>query len=114
MRISDWSSDVCSSDLQLLAERKELNTDYGRMAFAILLFQDLVAIPLLAAIPLLGGDKEQTLTWPIALQAIGTLALVVIGDRKSVVWGRSVSVRLDHGGGWIMYKKNTSTKDKNS
>src|SRR3546814_4071185 len=62
--------------LQLLAERKELNTDYGRMAFAILLFQDLVAIPLLAAIPLLGGAKEQTLTWPIALQAIGTLALV--------------------------------------
>src|SRR3546814_386978 len=67
--------------LQLLAERKELNTDYGRMAFAILLFQDLVAIPLLAAIPLLGGAKEQTLTWPIALQAIGTLALVVIGGR---------------------------------
>src|SRR3546814_1139987 len=51
------------------------------MAFAILLFQDLVAIPLLAAIPLLGGAKEQTLTWPIALQAIGTLALVVIGGR---------------------------------
>src|SRR5690606_15684092 len=25
--------------LQLLAERKELNTDYGRLAFAILLFQ---------------------------------------------------------------------------
>src|SRR3546814_7528757 len=67
--------------LQRLAERKELNTDYGRMAFAILLFQDLVAIPLLAAIPLLGGAKEQTLTWPIALQAIGTLALVVIGGR---------------------------------
>src|SRR3546814_5742942 len=67
--------------LQLLAERKELNTDYGRMAFAILLFQDLVAIPLLAAIPLLGGAKEQTLTWPIALQAIGTVALVVIGGR---------------------------------
>src|SRR3546814_7479655 len=47
--------------LQLLAERKELNTDYGRMAFAILLFQDLVAIPLLAAIPLLGGaDRKST------------------------------------------------------
>src|SRR3546814_10903284 len=51
------------------------------MAFAILLFQDLVAIPLLAAIPLLGGAKEPTLTWPIVLQAIGTLALVVIGGR---------------------------------
>jgi glutathione-regulated potassium-efflux system protein KefB len=67
--------------LQLLGERKELNTDYGRLAFAILLFQDLVAIPLLAAIPLLGGAKEQTLTWPIALQAVGAVALVVFGGR---------------------------------
>ncbi|MGN7727287.1 monovalent cation:proton antiporter-2 (CPA2) family protein [Luteimonas sp. 22616] len=67
--------------LQLLGERKELNTDYGRLAFAILLFQDLVAIPLLAAIPLLGGAKEQTLTWAIAMQAVGAVALVVIGGR---------------------------------
>ncbi len=67
--------------LQLLGERKELNTDYGRMAFAILLFQDLVAIPLLAAIPLLGGAKEQTLTWPMVFQAVGAVALVVVGGR---------------------------------
>ena len=32
--------------LQLLAERKALNTGHGRLAFAILLFQDLAAIPL--------------------------------------------------------------------
>src|SRR3546814_1096093 len=57
--------------LQLLAERKELNTDYGRMAFAILLFQDLVAIPLLDEIPLLGGAKEQTRTGPSRHQAAG-------------------------------------------
>ena len=35
--------------LQMLAERKALNTGHGRLAFAILLFQDLAAIPLLAA-----------------------------------------------------------------
>jgi glutathione-regulated potassium-efflux system protein KefB len=40
-----------------------------------------VAIPLLAAIPLLGGAKEQTLTWAVAMQAIGALVLVVIGGR---------------------------------
>jgi glutathione-regulated potassium-efflux system protein KefB len=67
--------------LQLLAERKELTADHGRMAFAILLFQDLVAIPLLAAIPLLGGAKDQTLTWTVAFQAIGAVVLVVIGGR---------------------------------
>lgn len=44
--------------LQSLAERQELTTRHGRAAFAILLLQDLVAIPLLAIIPALalGGD----------------------------------------------------------
>ncbi len=72
--------------LQLLGERKALTADYGRLAFAILLFQDIVAIPLLAAIPLLGGAKEQTLTWVVALQAIGAVALVVIGGRYLLRW----------------------------
>ncbi|MCQ3823041.1 cation:proton antiporter, partial [Streptococcus agalactiae] len=39
--------------LQSLAERKELNQPHGRLAFAILLFQDIAAIPLIAMVPLL-------------------------------------------------------------
>lgn len=39
--------------LQLLTEKKELNTGFGRSSFAILLFQDLIAIPVLALLPLL-------------------------------------------------------------
>ena len=35
--------------LQLLSEHKAINSDHGRLGFAILLFQDLIAIPLLAA-----------------------------------------------------------------
>ena len=50
--------------LQLLAERKELNTGFGRLAFAILLFQDLAAIPLLALIPLLGEAKAASQSAP--------------------------------------------------
>ncbi|HAI93655.1 MAG TPA: glutathione-regulated potassium-efflux system protein KefB [Xanthomonadaceae bacterium] len=73
------STAVC---LQLLAERKELNTDFGRLAFAILLFQDLIAIPLLAAIPLLGGSADDdTLSWQAAAKAISAIALVVLGGR---------------------------------
>ncbi|MBB4129816.1 monovalent cation:proton antiporter-2 (CPA2) family protein [Xanthomonas sp. 3075] len=67
--------------LQLLAERKALGTDYGRLAFAILLFQDLIAIPLLAAIPLLGGSKNATLEWQDVAKAVTALALVILCGR---------------------------------
>ncbi|ALS93444.1 monovalent cation:proton antiporter-2 (CPA2) family protein [Xanthomonas oryzae] len=67
--------------LQLLAERKALNSDYGRLAFAILLFQDLIAIPLLASIPLLGGSKNDALEWQDVAKAIAALALVIVCGR---------------------------------
>ncbi|MBD5391716.1 hypothetical protein HDR66_02830, partial [bacterium] len=44
-----------SADLQLLADRDELNTTPGRQAFSILLFQDLLSIPLLAMLPVFAG-----------------------------------------------------------
>lgn len=71
-------------DLQLLAERKELTSPHGRLAFAILLFQDVAAIPILALIPILGdshpqgGALDELLA---ALRVIGTIALVVVGGR---------------------------------
>ena len=70
--------------LQLLAERKALNTDHGRLGFAILLFQDLAAIPLLAVIPLLGTvvspDAEVPASLAIA-KGLGAMALLVLGGR---------------------------------
>ena len=58
--------------LQILAERKELTDEYGRIAFAILLLQDLVAIPLLAAVPLLGTYRsEEGLTLFAFVKAVG-------------------------------------------
>ncbi|HEY5623901.1 MAG TPA: monovalent cation:proton antiporter-2 (CPA2) family protein [Gammaproteobacteria bacterium] len=42
--------------LQMLAEKNQLSTIHGRWAFAMLLFQDLAVIPLLALIPLLGME----------------------------------------------------------
>jgi glutathione-regulated potassium-efflux system protein KefB len=67
--------------LQLLSEHKAINTDYGRLGFAILLFQDLIAIPLLAAIPLLGGVKNETLQWNDVAVALGALAVVILFGR---------------------------------
>lgn len=44
-----------TTDLQILAERNELHTTMGRQSFSILLFQDLLAIPLLAMLPIFAG-----------------------------------------------------------
>ena len=88
--------------LQLLAERNELSTGFGRLAFAILLFQDLAAIPLLALIPLLGEAKAAAQSAPpleAVLKALGMIALVVIGGRlllrqlfRAVAWTQMAEV----------------------
>src|SRR5699024_9129866 len=46
--------------IQLLVERGELRAYHGRSAFAILLFQDLAVVPILALLPLLsvGGGVD--------------------------------------------------------
>jgi len=61
--------------LQTLQERKVLNTQQGRGAFAILLMQDVIAIPALAIIPSLGVivDSAPMTNWYGALLIIGGL-----------------------------------------
>src|SRR5690606_37971316 len=70
--------------LQLLAERKALASEHGRLAFAILLFQDLAAIPLLALIPLLGHASDPGTAQPLwipVLKAVVAIAALVVGGR---------------------------------
>src|SRR3546814_14930170 len=101
MRISDWSSDVCSSDLagvragqgdgdvefragQVGRVEAEPGREAGEGAgehFAVVL----------------GGECQR-----------GAGRLHVVGgarDRKSVVYGKSVAVRVDLGGGRTIKKK---------
>jgi len=70
--------------LQVLAERRELTARYGRAAFAILLFQDLSVIPLLALIPLLASGPALAHAqnpWIAAAKAIGVIVAVIFGGR---------------------------------
>lgn len=63
---------------QILGERNELGTPFGRTAFGMLLFQDLAAIPVIAIVPLLGdaaGDTEGP-GWVALLAIVG---LVIAG-----------------------------------
>ena len=70
--------------LQSLAERKELTSPHGRLAFAILLFQDIAAIPLIAMVPLLAGSSENLSAADDVNQGLRVLisiAIVVVGGR---------------------------------
>ena len=70
--------------LQILAERKELTSPHGRLAFAILLFQDIAAIPLIALIPLLGNAASETSgssNLEQIIKIVGSIAIIVVGGR---------------------------------
>ncbi|CAM9991273.1 unnamed protein product [Scytosiphon promiscuus] len=62
--------------LQLLRDRDDLGTRYGRACFGILLFQDLAVVPLLVAIPLLAGGGGGLAA---ALSSAATKAAIALG-----------------------------------
>src|SRR3546814_19502681 len=118
MRISDWSSDVCSSDLKnvdwRLFSRLVIPGVIGGILGAYVLTQvhaDVARPVVLAYLTAIGlyllwrgikyppTDRKPKVIEPLGL--VGGL------DRKSVVEGKSVSVRVDIGGRRILKKKKT-------
>lgn len=79
--------------IQTLAEKGLLHTEAGQNSFAVLLFQDIAVIPVIALLPLLGDGKaasahgESTAWiahWPLWAQALATLgavAVIIFGGR---------------------------------
>src|SRR3546814_14746354 len=128
MRISDWSSDVCSSDLVAVLVIGQflftvIRSPIVRLAIALLFaipagiagYHAVQGVIELAIDP---GMMLSTLSWIgggiIAVTAWIRLASLEISqpaqgaagaDRKSVVEGKSVSVRVDLGGRRIIKKK---------
>ncbi|EPV8300818.1 glutathione-regulated potassium-efflux system protein [Escherichia coli] len=67
--------------MQAMNERNLMVTQMGRSAFAVLLFQDIAAIPLVAMIPLLAASTASTTLGAFALSALkvaGALVLVIL------------------------------------
>src|SRR3546814_17395064 len=102
MRISDWSSDVCSSDL---SRHRRLRAEIRPVS----------SLPANSRLP----DRSRT-------DASGTQNVAsarphrprtrtacrrAVPDRKSVVSGKRVSVRVDLGGRRFIKKKQTKRKD---
>jgi glutathione-regulated potassium-efflux system ancillary protein KefC/glutathione-regulated potassium-efflux system protein KefB len=68
--------------LAWLGERGELSSPSGRRAFAILLFQDLAVIPLIALLPLLAADKTGAESgWVLAAKGGAAIVLVIVVSR---------------------------------
>jgi glutathione-regulated potassium-efflux system ancillary protein KefC/glutathione-regulated potassium-efflux system protein KefB len=70
--------------LQILAEREQLKTQYGRAAFSILLFQDLAVLPMLAVLPLVSPLPRTTPSdppWVALVKLVAVIAIVTVGGR---------------------------------
>lgn len=69
--------------MQVLAERNELTTPYGQRATAILLFQDLAIVPLLALVTLLAPGEASFASSGLAeiAKVVAALAALVLAGR---------------------------------
>ncbi|MBA3777314.1 MAG: cation:proton antiporter, partial [Betaproteobacteria bacterium] len=68
--------------LAWLGERGELSSPSGRRAFAILLFQDLAVIPLIALLPLLAPSTAGAASgWVLAVKGVAAIVLVIVVSR---------------------------------
>src|SRR3546814_19091128 len=92
MRISDWSSDVCSSDLRVKVTHVDVlvRQTVGRVEVVGVGAEGDMA-PVRRDRDVSGGNRDSS------------------RDRKSVVSGKSVSVRVDLGGRRLIKKTNTDT-----
>jgi len=68
--------------LKILQERGELTSNYGRTVVGVLIFQDIILIPLMLLTPILGG--KITNIWfelfMLAIKSIGMMVLVFVGN----------------------------------
>lgn len=69
--------------IQMLTEKNLIQSQFGRLSFSILLFQDIIAIPVLALIPLLASDSFELSPSQLlsALQVLAVLAAIIICGR---------------------------------
>src|SRR3546814_14906798 len=104
MRISDWSSDVCSSDLSSVRRHRRRHPVGGGARQRRGPPEGRACGP---ARPAVGLSPD-----PPVVPLPPAVALCRHADRKSGVEGKSVSVRGDFGGWRILKKKNKRTNDK--
>src|SRR3546814_15980797 len=112
MRISDWSSDVCSSDLLLVSFPFGLgfalagNAYVALACFVVVKFTMTLHLGPIIALCFAQVPEHMRAMMSATIHMLIGLAGV---DRKSVVVGKSVPVRVDLGGRLIIKKKKNTT-----
>jgi len=74
--------------LKLLQERRESDTPHGRTTLGILIFQDVVAVPMMLIIPLLAGtaaSSGQSILGTL-VTGVAVVALVLVAAARIVPW----------------------------
>src|SRR3546814_13352297 len=109
MRISDWSSDVCSSDLAASGRRRMNAAD--SLTAAGVRSSDTLAPPKERRTVLNQEDFMTLLSTQLKFQDPSKPMAANEIDRKSVVSGKSVTVRVSLGGRRIIIKTKKQTPE---
>ncbi len=74
--------------MKLLQDRAEIDTPHGMSTLGILIFQDLIVVPMMLILPLLGGviqDSPESILRLVA-EEIGVILLIVVAAKWLVPW----------------------------
>lgn len=77
-------------DLQILNESKDIEKSYGQKALSILLFQDIMAIPILALIPILSSATSNNPT------SITSNILPIVAVFATIIFGKFLMGKILH------------------
>ncbi len=69
--------------LKILQERSEITSNYGRTVLGVLIFQDLILVPLLLFTPIIGGKSTDILNeilW-MGFKSLGIILFVIFGNK---------------------------------
>ncbi|MFP7754940.1 cation:proton antiporter [Thermodesulfobacteriota bacterium B35] len=75
--------------LRMLQERAEMDTPHGRVDLGVLLFQDVIIVPMILVTPLLAGnrpDRIDSVVYLFAAKGVAIVILVLVATRWLMPW----------------------------
>ena len=75
--------------LRMLQERAEMDTPHGRVDLGVLLFQDVIIVPMILVTPLLAGnrpDRIDSAVYLFAAKGVAIVILVLVATRWLMPW----------------------------